>query len=102
SKVYIIAAIHLPSARCAERTGKPAPKTDETTVYVVEVMRMAVDFIENLEAKMNTVRTIPTIDDSMSNLNNCVSSAPSPGDRGGKTLQSGSTVEESKQQHFHQ
>ncbi|KAK6307483.1 HAUS augmin-like complex subunit 2 isoform X2 [Coregonus clupeaformis] len=40
--------------------------------YVVEVMRMAVDFIENLEAKMNTVRTIPTIDDSMSNLNNCV------------------------------
>ncbi|CDQ62674.1 HAUS augmin-like complex subunit 2 isoform X2 [Oncorhynchus mykiss] len=38
--------------------------------YVVEVMRMVVDFIENLEAKISTVRSIPTIDDSMSNLNN--------------------------------
>lgn len=40
--------------------------------YVVEVMRMVVDFIENLEAKISTVRSIPTIDDSMSNLNNGV------------------------------
>uniref|UniRef100_A0A8C7HBL0 HAUS augmin like complex subunit 2 n=1 Tax=Oncorhynchus kisutch TaxID=8019 RepID=A0A8C7HBL0_ONCKI len=38
--------------------------------YVVEVMRMVVEFIENLEAKISTVRSIPTIDDSMSNLNN--------------------------------
>ncbi|XP_010893130.2 HAUS augmin-like complex subunit 2 isoform X1 [Esox lucius] len=40
--------------------------------YVVEVMKMVVDYIENLEAKINTVRTIPTIDESISNLNNGV------------------------------
>ncbi|CAB1335476.1 unnamed protein product, partial [Coregonus sp. 'balchen'] len=38
------------------------------TRVVVEVMRMVVDFIENLEAKINTVYTIPAIDESMSNL----------------------------------
>lgn len=38
--------------------------------YVVEVIRMVVDFIGNLETSMNTVRMIPTIDDSMNKLNN--------------------------------
>uniref|UniRef100_A0A4W5P7V8 HAUS augmin like complex subunit 2 n=1 Tax=Hucho hucho TaxID=62062 RepID=A0A4W5P7V8_9TELE len=37
-------------------------------LYLFELM--VVDFIENLEAKISTVRTIPTIEDSMSNLNN--------------------------------
>lgn len=38
--------------------------------YVVEVIKMVVDFIGNLETSMNTVRMIPTIGDSMNNLNN--------------------------------
>lgn len=46
--------------------------------YVVEVMRMVVDFIENLEAKISTVRSIPTIDDSMSNLVSSFSQNPIP------------------------
>uniref|UniRef100_A0AAZ3QE66 Uncharacterized protein n=1 Tax=Oncorhynchus tshawytscha TaxID=74940 RepID=A0AAZ3QE66_ONCTS len=46
--------------------------------YVVEVMRMVVEFIENLEAKISTVRSIPTIDDSMSNLVSSFSQNPIP------------------------
>ncbi|XP_046874187.1 HAUS augmin-like complex subunit 2 [Hypomesus transpacificus] len=38
--------------------------------YVVEVIKMVVDFIGNLETSMNIVRTIPTVDDSMNKLNN--------------------------------
>ncbi|KAL0968946.1 hypothetical protein UPYG_G00220320 [Umbra pygmaea] len=40
--------------------------------YVVELMKLMVDFIENLEAAINTVRTIPTVDESISSLNNGV------------------------------
>ena len=36
--------------------------------YVVEVIKMVVDFIGNLETSMNIVRTIPTVDDSMNKL----------------------------------
>ncbi|KAM6973139.1 HAUS augmin-like complex subunit 2 [Aplochiton taeniatus] len=38
--------------------------------YVVEVIKMVVEFIENLETNVMTVRTIPTVEDNMTKLNN--------------------------------
>ncbi|XP_076833639.1 HAUS augmin-like complex subunit 2 [Brachyhypopomus gauderio] len=40
--------------------------------YVVELIGMAVEFIENLEMKIKTVCTIPTTDESVNNTNNAV------------------------------
>ncbi|KAI4900397.1 hypothetical protein NFI96_017775, partial [Prochilodus magdalenae] len=40
--------------------------------YVVELMGMVVDFIENLEMKIKMVHSIPTADDSLTNLNNAM------------------------------
>ncbi|XP_036450077.1 HAUS augmin-like complex subunit 2 [Colossoma macropomum] len=40
--------------------------------YVVELMGMVVEFIENLEMKIKMVRSIPTTDESLSNLNNAM------------------------------
>ncbi|KAM3870917.1 HAUS augmin-like complex subunit 2 [Diretmus argenteus] len=38
--------------------------------YVVDLIKMVVEFIEKLEKHMSTVQTSPTIDDSMVKLNN--------------------------------
>ncbi|XP_056624441.1 HAUS augmin-like complex subunit 2 [Triplophysa dalaica] len=38
--------------------------------YVVELMGMVVEFIQNLEVKIKMVRAIPTTEDSLSSLNN--------------------------------
>ncbi|XP_072545812.1 HAUS augmin-like complex subunit 2 [Salminus brasiliensis] len=40
--------------------------------YVVELMGMMVEFIENLEKKIQMVRSIPATDESLSNLNNAM------------------------------
>ncbi|XP_066540157.1 HAUS augmin-like complex subunit 2 [Hoplias malabaricus] len=40
--------------------------------YVVELMAMVLEFIENLEMKIKLVRSIPTTDESLSNLNNAI------------------------------
>ncbi|KAL7873408.1 hypothetical protein AOLI_G00124790 [Acnodon oligacanthus] len=40
--------------------------------YVFELMGMVVEFIENLEMKIKMVRSIPTTDESLSNLNNAM------------------------------
>ncbi|XP_062862831.1 HAUS augmin-like complex subunit 2 [Trichomycterus rosablanca] len=40
--------------------------------YVVELMAMVVEFIENLERKVEMVRSIPTTDESLSNLSNAM------------------------------
>ncbi|KAL6477993.1 hypothetical protein MHYP_G00138280 [Metynnis hypsauchen] len=40
--------------------------------YVFELMGMVVKFLENLEMKIKMVRSIPTTDESLSNLNNAM------------------------------
>lgn len=40
--------------------------------YVVELMGMVVEFIQNLDVKIKMVRAIPTTEDSLSNLNNAM------------------------------
>ncbi|XP_056152229.1 HAUS augmin-like complex subunit 2 [Lampris incognitus] len=40
--------------------------------YVVDLIKMVVDFIETLEKHMTTVRTIPTVSDAMVKLNNAL------------------------------
>ncbi|CAL8273874.1 unnamed protein product [Merluccius merluccius] len=37
--------------------------------YVVELIRMVLDFMENLEGHMNTVRTLPSLADNVAKLN---------------------------------
>ncbi|KTF71766.1 hypothetical protein cypCar_00030637, partial [Cyprinus carpio] len=39
-------------------------------IYVVELMGMVVEFIQNLEVKIKMVQAIPTTDSYLSNLNN--------------------------------
>lgn len=40
--------------------------------YVVELMGMVVEFIQNLDVKIKMIRSIPTTKDSLSNLNNAM------------------------------
>ncbi|KAI7804614.1 HAUS augmin-like complex subunit 2 [Triplophysa rosa] len=58
-----------------ERLTKPLcqqnlPIQADLNRYVVELMGMVVEFIQNLEVKIKMVRAIPTTEDSLSSLNN--------------------------------
>ncbi|KAA0711262.1 HAUS augmin-like complex subunit 2 [Triplophysa tibetana] len=60
-----------------ERLTKPLcqqnlPIQADLNRYVVELMGMVVEFIQNLEVKIKMVRAIPTTEDSLSSLNNAM------------------------------